>query len=262
MRCVRALALMAASLFVPLTSALPARAEQTASSPCSINTGLDPACPETAVGIADSTTVLTETATLHETEIFGSWEFRGDRELTISEPVFEHLGITGVGDAFGTGDVAIGYLQAFGGKKRLTQVAGLSASFATGSTEFSAGSTELTPTYALSYALGNRISLVTIGQYTFSAGGTKLPFAPRTQQLTVIPRAIIDLSRTGLYAALELQGSNVTGEERYQAYQAGMALGIVRGHLNLAAIYGVPIARFTRDNVFYHEFGIRVSWQR
>jgi hypothetical protein len=205
--------------------------------------------------------VLTETATLHETEIFGSWEFRGDRELTISEPVYEHLGIAGVGDDFGTGDVAIGYLQAFGGKKQLTQVAGLSASFATSSTAFSAGSTQLAPTYALSYALGDRISLVAIGQYTFNAGGTKLPFAPRAQQLTVIPRAIIDLSRTGLYTAIELQGSNVTGDERYQAYQSELTLGIVHRHLNLAAAYDVPIARFTRENVFYHQLSVRLSWQ-
>ena len=237
-------------------------AAQSANSPCPINTGLDPACPLTAVGISDSTTALTQTATQHETILFGSWEMNGDRELRVTMPVYEHLGIAGVGDAFGTGDAAVGYTQAFGGTKRLTQVAGLSVSFATGATNFSAGSTQLTPLYALSYALGDRISLITIGQYSFCAGGTKLPFAPRTQDLVIIPRAVIDLSRSGLYTALELRGSDITGEERYQAYQSGISLGIVHRHLNLAATYGVPIDRFTREDEFYHEFGVRISWQR
>jgi len=236
-------------------------AAQTTDSPCAINTGLDPACPLTAVGIDDSTSVLTQTATQHEISIFGSWDLHGNQQLSVALPLYEHLGITGVGDDFGTGDIAFGYTRTFGGKKRLTQVAGLSASFATGAVDFSAGSTQLTPLYALSYALGDRISLITIGQYTFGAGGTKLPFAPRAQTLTVIPRAVIDLSPSGLYTAVELQGSNVTGEERYQSYQSGMTLGVVHRHFNLAATYNVPIARFTRENVFYHDFGARLSWQ-
>lgn len=122
------------------SNAQPVRAAQTTNSPCSINTGLDPACPLTAVGVDNSTSVLTETATQHDTTFFASWDLAGDRQVSVTFPVYEHLGIAGVGDDFGTGDVGVGYMQAFGGTKRLTQVAGLSASFATGATNFSVGS--------------------------------------------------------------------------------------------------------------------------
>jgi hypothetical protein len=182
--------------------------------------------------------------------------------LTLTVPAYNHLGISGVGDAYGLGDLAIGYTQAFGGTKRLTQFAGLTTSFATGSAEFSAGRSQLSPMYGLSYALGRSVSLVASGEYTFDAGGTKLPFAPQTQSLSILPRAIIDFSGSGAYAAANLLYTSVTGQERYQAFEAGATVGVVRRHINLALNVSDPIAIFTREHVFYHAIGLQASWRR
>jgi|GEM_PF-6587543 len=255
-----AVALIATLMLVSIT--LPARAEDEGDPYCGINTGLDPACPLTAAGVGLSNSALTDTATLRVDTIFGSIEWRGNEQLDISLPLYEHLGIADVGSAFGTGDMSIGFTRVFAGSKRLAQVAGLSATLPSGAPAFSTGRTQLSTLYALSYALGDRISLVTIGDYSFDAGGTKLPFSPRTQTLSFTPRAVIDLSKVGIYSAIDMQGSNVTGDERYQTYQADATIGLAREHYNVSITYAVPIARFTRENVFYHTIGAQFSWQR
>lgn len=228
---------------------------------CTINTGLDPACPLTAAGVDLSTQTVSANASEHTATLFGSWTWHDGAQLTLTAPVYMHLGIANVGDAYGTGDLELGFTQAFGGKKRLTQVAGLSSTLATGATAFSNGATQLAPLYGLSYALGGRVSLVATGQYWFDVGGTKLPFAPRTQTLAIVPRAIVDLSRSGLYAAANLQGDDVTGNLRYQAYQAGATLGFARRHANLAVDVGYPITTYTREHIFYRSIGLQASWQ-
>jgi hypothetical protein len=250
-----ALAVLALMLVPSLVRAQPA------DSYCQINTGLDPACPLTSAGIDLSTSTLSGTATLHDDTIFGSMAWRGNQQLSIALPLFEHLSIAGVGDAYGTGDIGLQYTYAFGSGKRLTQVAGLAATFPTGAAAFSNGSVQLAPSYALSYAVGNTISLVAIAQYAFPAGGTWLPFAPRTQEFTVIPRAIVDWSRSGIYTAFEAQGSNVTGDLRYQSYFAEATAGIARPHYNLSFTYAVPTTTFTRENVFQRRFSVQLSWR-
>jgi hypothetical protein len=113
----------------------------------------------------------------------------------------------------------------------------------------------------MSYALGDRVSLVAFGTYAFDIGGTKLPFAPRLQALSVIPRAIFDLSRSGAYAEVGLIGTSVTGQQRYQAYKADGALGIVYHRFNIALRIADPIAYYTRERVFFHDVGFRTSWR-
>jgi len=233
------------------------------SAACTINTGLDPACPVTAAGITGTQAALNESSTTRSDAIFASLALHGTQQLSFSLPLYEHLHIDGAGDAYGTGDAALGYTLAFDGRKRLTQFAGLFASFPTGANTFTAGRTQLAPEYGASYALGERISLVAFGSYQFGAGGTKLPYAPLTQTLTLTPRAIVDLSRRfGLYTAIDAQYGSVTGDERYQTYQADAFLGIARAHYNLAFTYRVPISAFTRENLLFHAFGAQLSWQR
>lgn len=237
-----------------------ARATRT-STICTINTGLDPACPLTAAGISASTIVLNGSATRHENNVFGSFTWHGNQQLTLSLPIHDHLGIAGVGNAYGLGDAVIQYTKAFGKAGRLTKVAGASVSFATGAAAFSAGRTQLAPMYALSYALGDRIVLLAIAEYRFDVGGTKLQFAPRTQALTVTPRAIVDLSKSGLYFAADISGASVTGDERYQAYQSDGTIGLARRHYGIALTYSVPIAYFTRQNLFYHTLILQATWR-
>jgi hypothetical protein len=227
---------------------------------CAVNSGLNPACPLTQAGVEVSNTTLNEGASSRSDTLFGSLAIGGDQQWSASLPVYERLSVSGEGDAYGMGDFDFGYARVFV-YKRFAQTVGLSAELATGATAFSNGRTQLTPSYAASYAVGDRISLVAIAQYTFGAGGTKQPFAPQTRSFTVVPRAIVDLSKRGLYMAAELQGWNVTGDERYQAYAADATLGIARPHYNFAVTYGVPIARYTYDHVFYHTLGVQLSWR-
>jgi hypothetical protein len=120
----------------------------------------------------------------------------------------------------------------------------------------------LTPAYAASYALGGSISLVAIASYQFSVGGTNLPYAPRVQRFTFIPRAIIDLSRHGLYAAADIDAENVTGDERFQEYAADGTLGFAARRYAFSVTYREPIAFYTWHNVFQHELLWQLSWRR
>lgn len=217
---------------------------------CTINTGLDPACPLTALGVQSSAQIPNATADIRSDTIFYSFAWHANRQIRIWLPLYSHLNILHEGDAFGTRDLGMSYAQILRVHGRLTQVGGASATFPTGADAFSNGRTQLAPTYSLSYALGNRIALVAIGKYRFGIGGTKLPFAPRTQESTVIPRVIVNWPRTGLYGALDLQASNVTGDERYQALRSDAILGIVRGHYALSLTYGIPATSYTYAHVF------------
>ncbi len=240
----------------------PAAADPHASPSCAINTGLDPACPLTAASIDSGSTLLSDTASQHTDTLALSLAWRGDRQISVSLPFYQHLSIAGVGDAFGTGDMGIGYSFAFGGEKRLTQAAGISAVLATGSNQFySTGRSELIPMYALSYALGDRVTLLAMGTYAFDAGGEKVSLAPATRAFTLTPRAIVDLTRSGLYAAADAQISAVRGDERYESYQADATLGYVRRHIGLAVTYREPVDPFTRAHVFRHAIDAQLSWR-
>jgi len=229
---------------------------------CSIGSGLDPACPLTQAGTTYSSTSLNATAQQANATAFASLAWHTNQQFSFSFPAYDSLRIAGVGNAYGTGDMSLGYERVVAAHKRLSQVVGLTISLPTGATAFSAGSTALAPSYALSYALGSHIELVTLAQYTFDAGGTKLPFAPRTQAFTLIPRAIVRLAPFGFYGALDIAGSNITGDERYQAYRANATLGIARRHTAFSVAYGLPIARFTRENVFYNTFTAQFAWRQ
>ena len=230
---------------------------------CTINTGLDPACPLTAAGVQTGTAVFDSAATQRDDDLFASLALRADAQISVALPLYQHLGVAGAGEAYGSGNLALGYTRAFGGKKRLTQFAGLDVDAAIGSTSFPAAArSQLAPLYGVSYAIGRHISLVTTAQYTFDVGGTRIPFAPMTQQLSVVPRAIVDLSKSGLYTAFGIAGSSVTGQERYQAYQSDAVLGIARPRFALSATYSIPIAYYTYHHVFNHAFGFQFSLKR
>jgi hypothetical protein len=227
---------------------------------CQVNTGLDPACPQTAIGAGDSSQTLDAAANGHTDTIFGSFA-RHDRQIDVTIPIHRQLGIAGAGAAYGLGDSTIGYSQVLWRDARLSQTAGISAILSTGAQAFSAGRNAVAPAYALSYAVGDRIRLVAIGAYRFDVGGTKLPFAPRTQALHVIPRAIFDVTKSGAYAAFDVQGASITGQERYQSYLSDATIGAVHGHENVSFTYTVPIARYTREHVLYHSIGLKLSWR-
>lgn len=228
---------------------------------CAINTGLDPACPVTSVGVSQSTDVRTDTATEHGDSLLGTYALHGEQQIDLSVPFYRHLGISGVGDAYGFGDLHAGYSWVAIRRKRIAHVVGLSTSFATGAPTFSAGRTQLEPMYAASYALGNRISLVGIVRYAFPAGGTTLPYAPRVQRFSFVPRAIVDLTRSGLYLAADIDGQNVTGQEHYQAYTADGVVGIATARYAFSVTYQEPIASYTYHQVFHRALLWKLSWR-
>lgn len=228
---------------------------------CAINTGLDPACPLTSAGVTQSSDVRTSTATQHTDTLFATYDVHADQQIDVSMPFYDRLGIAGVGDAYGLGDLSAGYSWVAIRRKRIAHVVGLSASFATGAPTFSAGRTQLEPMYAASYALGKRISLVGILRYAFPLGGTTLPYAPREQRVSFVPRAIVDLTRSGLYLAADVDGQSITGGERYQAYAADGVLGIATARYAFSVNYQEPIAFYTYHQVFHHALLWKFSWR-
>lgn len=229
---------------------------------CAINTGLNPACPLTQAGITSSTSVLSSDATQHTTTLFGSLALDDDRQITLSLPFFDHRDVAGTGNAYGTGDFKASYARVLPERKRLAHVFGLSVSAPTGSVNFSTGRTQLAPEYAASYALGGRIALVAIARYDFSAGGTTLPYAPRINRFSLTPRAIVDVTKSGLFIAGDIHGENVTGDERFQEYAADGTLGLVRRRFALSFTYREPIAYYTWHHVFNHEIEFGLSLRR
>jgi hypothetical protein len=228
---------------------------------CALNTGLDPACPVTSVNVTQSTTVRSSTATQRADVLSGSISFHDDQQVDLALPLYEHLDIVGTGNAYGAGDAAAGYSRVFVRRKRIAHVLGLDASFATGAPTFTNGRTQLAPYYAASYALGGRISLVAIASYRFGIGGTTLPYGLRVQRFTLVPRAIVDLTRSGLYLAADIDGENVTGDERFQEYVADGTLGFAARRYAFSLTYREPIATYTWHDVFRHALLWRLSFR-
>lgn len=227
---------------------------------CAVNTGLDPACPLTSVTASQTTTVLTSSASEH-TSTLAATLAHGDEQFDLSLPLFDHLNLAGVGNAYGAGDLHLGYDRIVLRRKRVAHVLGLGVEVPTGAPTFTNGSTALTPYYAASYALGGRISLVALASYRFDAGGTRLPFAPRTQVFSLVPRAIVDLSKRGWYLAADIDGANVTGEERYQSYAADGVIGIAARHYAFSVTYREPIATYTWHRIFQHALRFDLSFR-
>lgn len=250
-----------AAVAIACACAVPLRAFADATQNCAINTGLDPACPLTAAGASETTTVRTGTATAHADTAFGSLALGGDEQLDLSLPFYDHLGIAGVGNAYGMGDVGAGFSRVVARRKRIAQVIGLFATFPSGAIDFSTGRTELAPSYAASYALGGRISLVAIASYRFPVGGTNLPYAPRVQRFDFVPRVIADLSKRGLFAAAGIDGANVTGDERFQEYSADGVIGVATPRYALSLTYREPIAFYTWHHVYEHALTWSLSWR-
>ena len=245
--------MLRSSLRAFLLAALVLPAPAIAGQNCALNTGLDPACPLTAIGVSQSTQVLDANATQHGDTLFGSLDLHGDAQVNLALPIYQHLAIAGVGDAYGVGDLYAGFSRVIVRRKRIAHVLGLAATFPTGAANFSAERAQVVPEYALSYALGSRISLVGIASYALPAGGTKLPYAPRVQRFRFVPRAIVELSKAGLYAAADIDGRNVTGDQRYQEYAADGTLGLVGHRYALSFTYRAAIATFTWHNIFEHD---------
>ena len=229
---------------------------------CAPGTGLDPTCPQTQVTAAQSITSLTPTATMHTDTVSGAFAWDGDRQISLTLPLYQHLRITGIGDAYGMGDIGISYVRVFTGKGRLAQAAGVSAVGATGSDSLSStGHNALGALYALSYSVGNRITLLGIASYAFDTGVSKIRFAPDIQTLTLTPRAIVNLTRAGAYAAFDAPISQVTGGERYDAYTVNGYLGFARGRYDAYVTYGVPLDSYTRAHVFTRSTGFVLSFR-
>ncbi len=230
---------------------------------CIVNTGLNPVCPISGFGIASSDRALTDTATQTSIVLFGqrAWDARNQIQLTV--PIYEHLTIANVGQAGGSGDAELAFTRVLTARpERFMQAAGVDVTVPSGSPAFSGGRIQFDPSYALSYAPIRRAQLLLLADYAFESGGTKLPFAPRTQTLRFQPRAIFDLSSRGAYAALDGEAVRVTGDYRYQAYDGTAILGVVSGHVNVSASYQVPLTTFSRENLFHHALGFQVTWQR
>ncbi len=252
----------AIALFAAFAYAASARAQAASHAACGLAIGLDPACPITAIGVTATDTPLTAHATQHGIALDGRLARRGREEFDLVLPIANRLTIDGEGSASGAGDARLGYRRVLVRHGRLAQTAGIALALPTGSDAFSSGRTRIAPSYAFSYALGDRVHLVLLGSYGFDSKGTRLPFSPRTQQLDVIPRAIVDLSqRYGIYAAIEGDGARVTGDERYTSYTATARLGIVRRAWNLSASYTEPLGTFSYEHLYHRSLGVELRWQ-
>ena len=230
-----------------------------ADAPCALETGLDPTCVITSNAVNLSTSQLNDAARSQTFGLTATRAWNDNQEVEIRVPVSNDLHVASIGNAYGAGDLGLGYSRIAGTFKHLAAATGIAATVPTGAAAFSSGRTLLSPWSALSYRLGGRASLVMIGSYGFDVGGTKLPYAPRTQTLTLVPRAIVNLTRSGIFTALDLRYRSMTGEERYQAYSADMALGVLRGRYRLSLNYAVPINTFTRQNIVYHTLQVELA---
>jgi len=232
------------------------------SQPCAENTGLNPACPLTAAGLIISDSELTDTAAEHDDTLVAQDAWGQRNQLGLQLPLHEHLAIAGVGDADGTGDADFSYNRVLTrSDEPFAQVVGAALIVPSGAVGFTSGYTEIAPLYTVSYAPLRWLQLLGEAQYTLGIGGTRIPSVPRAQTLRLSPRAIVDLWPHGAYASVAADVERVTGGYRYDAYDAGAVVGVVRHRYNLSASYRVPLDDFSRAHVFEHVFGLQLLWE-
>lgn len=235
-------------------------AAQTTPKPmCAVNTGLNPACPLTTIGISSSFDVLSETTVQHTWSLFVQHALRGRNQLLFELPVRDKLAIANVGTAQGFGDAVLGLNHVLSARpERIMQAVGGTISIPIGADAFSTGRSLLDPFYAISYASLKRVQLVFSTDYAFGVGGTKLPFAPRVQTLRFVPRAIVDVGRR-MYVAASASQTSVTGTYRYTSYSATAVAGILDRHLALSISYAIPLGTYSRNVSFYHVVEVDLS---
>lgn len=230
---------------------------------CTINTGLDPACPLTGAGLTGAQQTITPAATLAGTTIFAQRAWNGRNQFRVDFPVREHLSINGVGSASGRGDLSAAFTTRLQPElARFDETLGAALTLPTGSDAFSAGRAYLDPSYSLTYHAARGISLIGLVDYAFPVGGTRLPYAPNLQTLNVRGRALA-VAHNGIYGALEAGFAGVHGDERYTAYDGRVIVGAVFAHrYNASVWYDQPFSQFTKDHVFEHGLGFSLSLQR